>query len=337
MRFGIVGGGRWAAVHRDALATVGADLVNVLVASEASARRVHEKWGVNATTDMARFLAADTEAVVVASPNYLHADHAVACLEAGRHVLVEKPMAISLDGCDRIAAAAARAGKVVGVGLEMRVFTLFSGVRELVSSGAIGRPLHLKLDLWRRPYRAGAGGWKSDPGKLGSSILEEPIHYLDLARWYLAPSHGEPRAVQAWGVSRPGAATAWENLDVRLDFGEAQALVTRSVAAYGHRVQLQLVGEEGAVRAGWEGSMDLDPAPSQTLELKRGQGADATVETVEVPLGGHAFDLPRQAEAFIAAVRTGSRPAATLEDGRASVALCLAVEESLRRGTSVSV
>src|SRR5690606_1910672 len=162
--------------------------------------------------------------------------------------------------------------------------------------------LHLALDLWRRPYRAGAGGWKSDPDKLGSSILEEPIHYLDLARWYLAPSHGEPRAVEAWGVSRPGAATAWENLDVRLDFGAAQALVTRPVAASGHHVQLQLVGDEGALRARWEATMDLDPEPRQALELKRGDGSEATVELVEVPLGGHAFDLPRQAAAFVAAV-----------------------------------
>lgn len=337
MRFGLVGGGRWAGVHREALAAVGAELAAVLVASPASAERVSREWGVPATTDPERFFAAGFEAAIVASPNYLHAEHAVACLEAGRHVLVEKPMATDLEGCDRVLAAARAHGKVVAVGLEMRVFGLFERVKRLLDEGAVGRPLHLRLDLWRRPYRAGAGGWKSDPAKLGSSILEEPIHYLDLARWYLAPAHGEPRAVEAWATERPQAPAAWENLDVRLGFGAAQALVTRSLAAWGHHVTLQLVGEEGALRAAWEGEMDLDPNPRQRLTLQRGHGPEATLEELEVAPSGHAFDVPRQAAAFVAAVRTGSAPAATAADGRASVALCLAVERALATGGRVTL
>lgn len=335
MRFGLVGGGRWAAVHRDALAEVGAELAAVLVSSSASAERVKEEWGVPATTDPAEFFGADFEAAIVASPNYLHAEHAVACLEAGRHVLVEKPMAIDLEGCDRIVAAAERSGRVVAVGLEMRLFTLFERVKRLVDEGAVGRPLHLALDLWRRPYRGGAGGWKADPAKLGSSILEEPIHYLDLARWYLPPAHGEPSELHAWAVSREGAPAAWENLGVRLAFGEAQALVTRSIAAWGHHVRLQLVGEEGALLASWEGALDLDPSPRQQLLLKRGHAQETPAEEIEVPLGGHAFDVPKQTASFISAIRDGSRPAADATDGRASVALCLAVEEALTTGERV--
>lgn len=334
MRFGLIGGGRWAQVHKDALETVRAELAGVLVASQASAERIRSEWAVPSFTDLEAFLATDLDAVIVASPNYLHADHAVAALRTGRHVLIEKPMALTLSGCDRILAAAEEADRVVAVGLEMRFFKLFDHVKQLIGDGAIGRPLHLRLDLWRRPYRAGAGGWKSDPAKVGSSILEEPIHYLDLARWYLAPFAGEPRSVTAWATERPNAPSARENLDVMLDFGSAKALVTRSIAAWDHKVRLQLVGESGALEAQWRGEMDLDPHPDQSLTLRRGTGADAEVVSIPVAPSGHAFDVPKQTQAFMAAMKGEATQIASAADGRASVALCLAVEEALVEGTT---
>lgn len=335
MRFGLVGGGRWAAVHRDALASVGAELAAVLVSSQGSAERLRGEWGVPVYTELARFLADDFEAAIVASPNYLHADHAVALLGAGRHVLIEKPMALDLADCDRVVTAAESAGLVAAVGLEMRFFKLFERVKHALDDGAIGAPLHLRLDLWRRPYRAGAGGWKSDPAKVGSSILEEPIHYLDLARWYLTPYAGEPLRLNAWATQRPDAPANWENLDVQLSFGTAQALITRSIAAWGHQVRLQLVGTDGALEATWRGDMDLDSSPDQALYLKRGHQPDAEVVRVPVPPSGHAFDVPRQTEAFLATIRGETSQLASAADGRASVALCLAVEDALGSGAPV--
>ena len=240
---------------------------------------------MRATTDPRAFLGYGSEAVIVASPNHLHAAHTTLCLDAGKHVLVEKPMALTVEDCDRMISAASRSGKLLAVGLEMRVFTLFEKVKELLDGGEIGRPLHLRLDLWRRPYRAGAGGWQT--------------------------------------------------LDVRLSFGGAEALLTRSIAAYGHTVTLQLVGETGSLRAEWRGAQDLDPEPAQHLWLHGGD-RDAPPEELAVPVGGHAFDLPRQTRAFVDALRRGGPPPASGEDGRASVALCLAVEAALRTEGPVS-
>lgn len=327
LRIGLVGAGRWAGVHRHALREVGAELAGVVVASEASAQRVRDDWKIPATTDMSEFLSWQLEAVVVASPNHLHADHGEAALQAGKHLLVEKPMAITLAGCDRLIAAAAATQKVLAVGFEMRVFTLFARIGELLDEGRIGRPLHLKLDLWRRPYRSGAGGWKTDPAKLGSTVLEEPIHYLDLARWYL----GEPLRLQAWANSRPGREALFENLDIRLEFGGgAQALVTRSIAAFGHRVTLALVGERGAISALWSGTMDVDPQPMVSLTLHTDSGTEAIRIGRET---GHAFDVPKQMRAFLEAIEKGTKVPATGEDGRAAVALSLAVEASLKEGS----
>lgn len=339
MNVGMIGAGRWAEVHKQALESRGAKLGAVLVSSEASRKRVETEWGVRATTDMQSFLSYGSEAVIVVSPNYLHGEHGVAALNAGKHVLVEKPMATTLDDCDRMVEAAKRTAKVLAVGLEMRVFTLFERVKRIIDRDEIGKPIHLKLDLWRRPYREGAGGWKTDPQKLGSSILEEPIHYLDLARWYLLGTSGEPVKLQAWANSRQGRAYLNENLDVRLEYADnTQALVTRSVAAFEHTVTLNIVGEKGSLRAVWSGSMDLDENPSAELWLHTSGDRDALAERLEVEQKtGHAFDVPRQTEAFLSAVRQGTRPPTTGEDGRASVALCLAVERSLTKGAEINL
>jgi myo-inositol 2-dehydrogenase/D-chiro-inositol 1-dehydrogenase len=330
LRFGIIGAGRWAEVHREALGAVGAELVAVACASEATRARVERAWGVEASTDLQAFLARGLDAVIVASPNYLHAEHGMAALEAGAHVLVEKPMALTVADCQRLLAAAERAGRVLAVGLELRVFTLFARVKQLLDEGAIGEPLHLKLDLWRRPYRGGVGGWKADAAKVGSSILEEPVHYLDLARWYL----GEAASLEAWANSRPGHEGAWENLDVRLSYESgAQALVTRSIAAFGHTVTLQLVGGEGSLWASWRGALDLDRSPEVGLWLHNSGDRDAPAEHIEIPREtGHAFDVPKQTAAFIAAIREGARPPADGMDGLKSVELCLAVERALGAG-----
>lgn len=330
-RIGLVGAGRWAEVHRRALTELGAELAGVAVAREESRARVEGDWGVPATTDLEAFLEWDTQAVIVASPNHLHAPHTLAALQAGKHVLVEKPMALRVEDCARMRAAAREAGTVLAVGLEMRTFTLFERVKRLLDEDAIGGPLHLALDLWRRPYGSGAGGWKADPEKIGSTILEEPIHYLDLTRWYL----GDPEQLRAWANDRPGREGDWQNLDVRLTFpGGAQALVTRSVAAFGHHVTLQLVGERGSLRALWWGRMDLDEQPFVRLELHRAGDREAPPELVDVPeRTGHAFDVPRQTRAFLRAIAGEGAPAADGEDGERSVALCLAVEASLREGS----
>ncbi len=327
VRVGLIGGGRWAGMHRLALEAVGAELAGVLVRSQESAQRLRQAWHVPVATELEAFLGWNMEAVVVASPNDLHAAHAVAALAAGKHVLVEKPMATTVEDCDRMMAAARAAGRVLAVGHEMRVFRLFEAVRR--EADGLGRALHLDLRLWRRPYRGGSGGWKRDPARLGSTILEEPIHYLDLARWLL----GEPRALQAWAVSRPGREGAFEDLDIRLDFaGGARAMVTRSVAAFGHHVSCDVTCELGALRARWDGHQDTDEDPVVSLWVADDDG----LRSAGVPRRtGHAFDLPRQTEAFLLAAAGAGEVPADGADGRAAVALCLAAERSLHGGSTV--
>lgn len=334
MRVGLIGAGRWAEAHRRTLAEagpeLGAELVAVLTSRPETAARAAEAWGVPAEHELDAFLAHDLDAVIVASPNHLHVPHATAALRSGRHVLLEKPMALDLAGADALLDAARGAGRTLALGHEMRVFAWAEAAKRVVDEGRIGAPRHLALDLWRRPYRGGAGGWKADPARVGSTILEEPIHYLDLARWIL----GDPTALQAFATSRAGREGAWENLDVRLWFGDAaQASVTRTIAGWGHRATLGIVGDDGSFRASWIGAFDADPAPRVEAWLHAGRGRDEPAERLDVRTAtGHAFDLPRQLAAFVAACRGEASPPADGADGRAAVRLCLEAERSLREG-----
>ena len=329
IRLGLIGAGRWGAAQREAFARVGVPIARVLVSSEKSAERVRRDWGVEAFRELDAFLTGPLDAVVIASPNHLHARHARAALARGLHVLLEKPMALTVEDATAILEAAERSGTVLAVGHEIRTFAWAEEAQRRIADGTLGPVRHLDLALWRRPYRAGAGGWKADPAKVGSSILEEPIHYLDLARAWLGPAD----ALQAFATSRAGHEGSWENLDVRLFVGEAQATVRRSIAAWGHRIDLTVVGDDGAFRAVWEGAMDADPHPRQAAWLHRGGDRDAPAEAVVLRSpSGHAHDLPRQADAFLAACEGRGDPIADGHDGLEAVRLCLEVERSLREG-----
>ena len=330
IRFGLVGAGRWGHIHKDALKKVGAELIGVLVHTAESAEDVIREWEVPAFTTMESFLKLPFEAAIVASPNYLHSEHTKVLLKAKRHVLVEKPMALNAEECQEMIAIAKSQKRLLANGLSMRKFVLFERIKQLIDEGSIGIPIHLKIDLWRRPYRSGSGGWKLDGAKVGSTVLEEPIHYLDLARWYLKDHHAEPKTIQAWANSRYGQELLLQNLDIRLDFSGASALVTRSIAAYGHSVMVTLVGEEGSLEASWRGTSDVDREPNVTLIVHNELGTEKI--NVE-PYTGHAFDLPRQTANFISAIQKGTDLAATGVDGLEAVSMSLHALTSLKSGS----
>ena len=177
-----------------------ADAVLVAIAerseeSRAGAAAEHPQSRLYA--DYREMLARETVDVVdVVLPTHLH--HAVAkdVLESDRHLLLEKPMAPRLDHCDELIALAKARGKVLAIGHEFRISSLWGKVKELLDAGAIGEPLYALIELWRNPYRLGSEGWRYDIGRVGNWILEEPIHFFDLARWYLARC-GEPVSVFA--------------------------------------------------------------------------------------------------------------------------------------------
>jgi len=202
MRIGLVGYGAWGRMHAGAIARIpGLSLAAVLSGSDASAGvAAAELPGVTVYRDLDALLRdRAVDLVDIVAPNHLHAGMALAALEAGKHVLLEKPMATTLADAERLVAAAERSGSYIGIGLELHVSKQWGRVRELIAEGTIGRLRYANLALFRRPFRGGSGNWRHTSDRVGSWILEEPIHYIDLLLWYFR-ERGLPVEVSADGV-----------------------------------------------------------------------------------------------------------------------------------------
>src|SRR4051794_40694195 len=116
--------------------------------------------------------------VDVVLPSHLHHEVAAAVLESGRHLLLEKPMCLNVADCDHLIELAREKKRLLAIGHECRLSSLWGEVKRLVDAGAIGQPQYLLVELSRRPYRLGADGWRFDIERVGNWILEEPIHFF---------------------------------------------------------------------------------------------------------------------------------------------------------------
>ncbi|MCH5376967.1 MAG: Gfo/Idh/MocA family oxidoreductase, partial [Planctomycetes bacterium] len=250
IRVGLIGYGLWGAHHARAIdGTVHARLAAIAVPSENRRDEAARSWpDVDVFPDYRDLLARDDiDAVSVAVPNHLHHEIGLAALRSGKHLLLEKPMALRVAECDALIAEAERRRLVLAVNHEMRLSSLWGRVRSLLEEGAIGSPQYVLIELSRFPYRQGSGGWRYDIGRVGNWILEEPIHFFDLARWYFQ-GHGEPVSVFARASSRdPMHSELQDNFSAIIEFtGGGYALVTQSLAAFEHHVTCKVTGSRGA-------------------------------------------------------------------------------------------
>ncbi len=332
-RIGLAGFGAWGAMHARAIAAIdGAEIVAVLARStqarEAAAQALPR---ARLYADYAAMLAdAAIDVVNIVLPNHAHAQAAVAALDAGKHVFLEKPLGLSLGECDAVRAAAQRAGRLVAVNHELRVSRQWAAVQEIIARGELGTLRYQHLSLFRKPFREGSGGWRYDPARVGSWVLEELVHFIDLILWY-GEAAGLPSRLTAYGGDRAGGLS--DHFSVVLQWPDgATAVLSQCLGGFEHHTVLEIAGTQGAVRTWWSGSTDRTDKPS--FELKRARGDD--VETIAIPLSGEVFELEenlRRAFAGFAAGYSVMPP----ERARASVAVCLAAEQSWRLGQPVQL
>ncbi|MFM7056118.1 MAG: Gfo/Idh/MocA family protein, partial [Planctomycetota bacterium] len=257
IRFGLIGFGLWGAHHARAIAeTPGAVLSAIAARSVAGQQAAQEAFpDVAVTGDYRKLLERDDLDVIdIVVPTHRHAEAACAALSSGRHVLLEKPMAATLEDCRQILGAAKTARRLLATGFQLRLSRLWGRIEELVRDDAIGTLLYCLIELCRSPYWGGADGWRYDRDRVGSWILEEPIHFFDLARWYLS-GHGEPTAITARANSIDDARPLLsDNFSAFLDFPNgAYAVISQTLAAFERHQTIRLTGTRGAIVGTWSG------------------------------------------------------------------------------------
>ena len=254
------------------------------------------------------------DAVDICTPTSLHKPLALRALAAGKHVLVEKPMALSGADCDEMVRAAEAAGRVLMVAQVLRYFPEYARARAEIRSGRLGS---VRAATFRRRCAAPAWGrWLKDPARSGGGVLDLLIHDLD----YCQHVFGMPRAVRAVGV---------EDLDAGIDFVEAQL-------DYGDGVPVVVSG-------GWHHPASF-PFSMEFTVLCDGGTLDYSSDKDGLRLHdasgeASALDLPQQdgfvgeLQAFAAACGRGEPPPDCLpQDSARSVRIALAMKRSRERG-----
>ncbi|MFL5139549.1 MAG: Gfo/Idh/MocA family protein [Microvirga sp.] len=337
MRFGLIGFGAWGKLHAQAIGKApGAELAAIACASEASAQAAREAYPQARVGWDWRALVADPslEAVDIVVPNHLHAEMAIAALDAGKDVLLEKPMASTIAECEQILAAVRRTGRVLSVGHEFRISTQWGFIKRLIAAGEIGDLLYANVSLFRFPYRQGSGGWRYGRDTVGSWILEEPVHFFDMLMWWFA-GVGDPASVQAFGNSKGRGAGMYDNFSAVMRWpGGPYALVTQTLAGFEHHHVVEVVGREGSVRTWWSGTMDRTLTPKHELKVQR-KGASAC-EIVELGPSGEVFELEEQLARVVEAFRE-RRPLVSAEEARKTVMVCLEAERAVAEGTEIAL
>lgn len=340
LRFGLVGYGAWGSCHARAIReTSGCELQAVCAPTEETRKRAATETQVTTHSDFHELVArSDVDIVDIVVPNYLHEEVACAAFEKGKHVLLEKPMSVSIDSCDRIMDAARRAGRLLLVGHSMRFSNMYVQMREMIRSGEIGDPRYVLIDLWRRPYRPGSDGWRADPRRVGNWTLEEPVHLFDAAAWFL-DSVGKPSSVYASGNRMDSGGSfrpdVCDNFTAVVRYANgAYIVISQTLAAVEHHMSIKIFGSKALIRAEWHAELDRSEHPSYFLETSS-EGALKRLPVVGTP--GELFELREEIAALAHAVRDGGSLPITPEEGRRAVVLCLEAQRSLETGKVVSL
>ncbi len=199
-RLGILGCGVISDDHAAGYIAAGAQVVAVADLRESARRRLAERFGVPEQYESATALIdhAQVDAVSVALPNHLHAPISIRALDAGMHVLCEKPMALNRHEAAQMVAASRRSGRLLMMGMNQRFIPAVQKAAGLVASGALGDVYHVEAVQRRRYGIPGLGGWFTTRKLAGAGPLFDcGSHAFDRA-WYIM---GRPQPMTAFGVA----------------------------------------------------------------------------------------------------------------------------------------
>jgi myo-inositol 2-dehydrogenase/D-chiro-inositol 1-dehydrogenase len=184
VRIGIIGAGRIGNVMANAYQSVPeAELVAVADVVRAVAETFAKKFDIPAVFESYAELlkSGNVDAVVICAPTFLHEEISIAAAKAGKHIFCQKPMALTVEACEAITAAAEQARVRLQTGFMLRFTPPFADVKEAISSGEIGTLIALRSSVFGWEPSA---DWFYDPAKGGGVLIDTIIHTLDLFRWY---------------------------------------------------------------------------------------------------------------------------------------------------------
>jgi predicted dehydrogenase len=334
IRICLVGAGRAGMVHasnfRHRIAD--AQLAAVVDADQALARRrADELETPHAFGNIEHALSqASFDAVCIATPTFTHAAVATAAAQAGKHILCEKPIALTLDEADGMIAAARQAGVVLQMAFMRRFDPAFRAAREQIAAGDIGDPLVVRT-LTRGPGLPPR--WACDPATSLGMLAEVNSHDFDTVRW-LAGSEFSRVYAEAATLKAPQLKEEFPDfydtvvVSVRLASGALAVIDGCCPVGYGYDARVEVLGSSGVLFIG-------ELRERALVRCTREEG----VVTKQFTAWAKRFEAAYLAEDehFVNCIRTGEPPEVTGEDGRRALEGVLAATRSIQTGAPVGL
>jgi myo-inositol 2-dehydrogenase/D-chiro-inositol 1-dehydrogenase/scyllo-inositol 2-dehydrogenase (NAD+) len=334
MRFCVIGTGRAGLVHARNLKTriAGAELAALCDADPNALEQVGRELEVGALYQDYRDALGrdDVDAVVVVTPTFLHGRIAGAAAEAGKHVFLEKPMAVSIDECRQILSAVEKAGVNLQIGFMRRFDARFLEAKRILDSGELGRVMLIK-STGRGPGLPPP--WIYDVDSSNGILAEVNSHDFDSVRW-LAGSDLTRVYAEAGNFKCPGVKDQYPRfydnavVSLRLANGALGTIDGSCPCHYGYDARVEILCDSGMLQIG----------SAQQHGLTRIH-RDGTVTGKTVKSWRNLFRdaYVAELEHFVECIRDDTQPRVTGHDGLKAVEAVVAANESIRKGEPVQI
>jgi UDP-N-acetylglucosamine 3-dehydrogenase len=329
MRIGILGSGFMGTTHARAYAKIpGVSIAAVSSRNLDKAEKLAKEVGARATIDDRSIIDDPSiEALSNTLPTHLHAETTITALKAGKHVLLEKPFALTAAECDDMIATAKETGRMLMVAHVLRFWGEYVSLVELVHSGKLGKPISaVAARLSQLPAWA---DWFLNPVWSGGAVLDLCVHDFDALNWLF----GTPKSVYARGKElKPGL---WNDIHALVDYGGPNGFVEGSEfmpQGYPFTAAMRVLCESGVVEFMFRaGGVSVEMGGGASLMVhEAGKAYPLTAKP------GDAYD--NQASYFVDCMRKGIKPTlGTPEQARIAVATANAARRSLENGAVTSV
>ncbi len=340
IKVGLVGYGFMGHMHAQCYEATGQAKIVALADAEPDRRaEIEEKLKCRTFDSLAAMLAsAEIDMVDICVPTYLHEEMVIAAAAAGKPIICEKPMSLTVDSCDRMIEAVKQAGIKIMVAQVIRFWPEYQVIKEIVDSGRFGRVEWVSAHRLSPPPAWAWKGWLLDPKLSGGAVLDLHIHDLDYIAWLV----GVPRMVQSCGSPGPKGGIdsvltlGWEHESGAKSLAEGSLVLA---PGYPFSMSLLVACEKATIRydSGVSPSLVVYPMEGETFAppLPAPMVSASTETQGNIgSLGGYYNEI----KYFLDCLEAGKTPnVVTAEDARESVRISLAVAESARTGRTQKV